>query len=200
MRPGASPLLRLLTAAREGDPWCSCTVVRARPRSFDWPASSWASQVLEDGEWWLAVETTADRVGCPACGVRAVGHGRRRVQVRDLPIAGRPVRLVWAKRIWSCGDPDCPTGTWTETSELIESRASLTVRARSEICRRVGEDGDSVAAVARRVRRRVAHRDGRGARTRPAPGRRSGPSRSAERARPGRDELLARRARPAAGR
>jgi transposase len=105
-------------------------------------------QLLEDGEWWLAIETTADRVGCPACGVRAVGHGRRRVQVRDLPIAGRPVRLVWAKRIWSCVDPDCPTGTWTETSELIGARASLSVRARSEICRRVGQDGDSVAGVA----------------------------------------------------
>ena len=26
--------------------------------------------------------------------LRAVGHGRRRVEVRDLPIAGRPVRLV----------------------------------------------------------------------------------------------------------
>jgi transposase len=105
-------------------------------------------QVFEDGEWWLAIETTADRVGCPVCGVRAVGHGRRRVQVRDLPIAGRPVRLVWAKRIWRCPDGDCASGTWTETSEAIRSRASLTERARAEICRRVGEDGDSVAAVA----------------------------------------------------
>ncbi len=107
------------------------------------------AQVLEGGEWWLSVETTADRVGCPACGVRAVGHGRRRVQVRDLPIAGRPVRLVWAKRIWRCADADCSTGTWSESSELIGARASLTERARAEVCRRVGEDGDSVAEVAR---------------------------------------------------
>jgi transposase len=107
------------------------------------------AQVLEDGEWWLAVETTVDQVGCPACGVRAIGHGRRRVQVRDLPIAGRPVRLAWAKRIWSCPDADCTTKTWTETSELITPRSSLTERARAEICRRVGKDGDSVAEVAR---------------------------------------------------
>lgn len=106
------------------------------------------AQLLEDGEWWLRVETTADLVGCPSCGTRAVGHGRRRVQVRDLPIAGRPVRLVWAKRLWRCPDPDCPTGTWSETSETITPRASLTERARAEICRRVGEDGASVAAVA----------------------------------------------------
>ena len=53
----------------------------------------------ETGEWWLAVETTEDRAWCPTCGVRAVGHGRRRVKVRDLPIADRPVVPVWAKRL-----------------------------------------------------------------------------------------------------
>ena len=71
-----------------------------------------------DGELWLLVETTTDLVGCPSCGVRAVGHGRSVVQVRDLPMGGRPVRLVWRKRRWRCRDPDCPTKTFTETSEL----------------------------------------------------------------------------------
>lgn len=107
------------------------------------------AQMLENDEWWLLIETTADRAWCPTCGVRAVGHGRRRVQVRDLPIAGRPVRLVWTKRVWRCADPDCATKTWSETSELIPPRASLTARAGVEICRRVGEDADSVAEVAR---------------------------------------------------
>ena len=107
------------------------------------------AQMLEGGEWWLAVETTADRAWCPSCGVRAVGHGRRRVQVRDLPIAGLPVRLVWNKRIWRCPEPACAARTWSETSELIPPRASLTSRASAEICRRVGEDADSVAEVAR---------------------------------------------------
>jgi hypothetical protein len=47
------------------------------------------AQLLDEstGEWWPAVETTEDRAWCPACGVRAVGHGRRRVLVRDLPLA-----------------------------------------------------------------------------------------------------------------
>jgi transposase len=54
------------------------------------------AQVEVTREWWLAVETTADVVGCEACGTRAVGHGRRRVKVRDLPMADRPVVLVWA--------------------------------------------------------------------------------------------------------
>ena len=47
----------------------------------------------EDGEIFVLVETTA-RLGCPGCGCVAVGHGRSVVQVRDLPIGGRPVRLV----------------------------------------------------------------------------------------------------------
>jgi transposase len=103
---------------------------------------------LEGDEWWLLIETTTDRVGCPSCGVRAVGHGRRRVQVRDLSIAGRPVRLVWAKRIWRCPEVACERRTWSETHPAIRSRASLTERARREMCRRVGRDGASVAAVA----------------------------------------------------
>lgn len=51
-----------------------------------------------DGEqWWLAVEPTAEFTGCEHCGTRAVGHGRRRVKVRALPIAGEPVMLVWGQ-------------------------------------------------------------------------------------------------------
>lgn len=100
-----------------------------------------------DGEIWMLVETTADFVGCPHCGVRAVGHGRSVVQVRDLPVSGRPVRLVWKKRRWRCADPDCAGRSFTETSELVEG--CLTTRVASEICRLVGEEGRSVAQVAR---------------------------------------------------
>jgi len=107
------------------------------------------AQLEVDGEVWLLVETTADVVGCAGCGTRAVGHGRRRVKVRDLPMAGRPVVLVWAKRIWRCSELDCPVSTWSEASEEIRARGVLSERARAEMCRRVGEDEDSVADVAR---------------------------------------------------
>jgi transposase len=78
-----------------------------------------------------------------------MGHGRRRVVVRDLPLAERPVRLVWAKRLWRCGEPTCPTVTWSEESDEIGPRAVLTERARAEICRRVGPAQHSVAQAAR---------------------------------------------------
>jgi transposase len=101
------------------------------------------------GEVEQAIETTADVVGCPECGAVAQLHDRRPCWVRDLPAGGRPVALVWVKRVWRCRHVLCPKRTWTETSEVIASRASLTERARAEICRRVGQDGASVAAVAR---------------------------------------------------
>jgi transposase len=107
-----------------------------------------AQQEVE-GEVWLMVETTADRVGCDGCGVRAVGHGRRAVRVRDLPAGDRLVVLVWRKRVWRCPDPDCEVRTWTEETDAIAPRAVLTERARAEICRRVGAEGHSVAQVAR---------------------------------------------------
>jgi transposase len=109
------------------------------------------AQLLDEasGEWWLAIETTEDRAWCETCAVRAIGHGRRRVVVRDLPLAGRPVRLVWAKRLWRCAEATCPVRTWTEDCDEIGPRAVLTERARAEICRRVGPAQHSVAQAAR---------------------------------------------------
>ncbi len=107
------------------------------------------AQVHDGEQWWLAVETTVEVVGCEACGGRAVGHGRRRVKVRDLAVSGEPVTLVWAKRIWRCSDADCVVKTWSELSDEIAARAVLTERVRGEIARRVGPGCESVAAAAR---------------------------------------------------
>jgi transposase len=107
-----------------------------------------AAKVVDE-EWRLAVQTTATTVGCTACGSQARLHARRTVQVRDLPIGGRPVVLAWRKRIWRCVEPACAVKTWTEQRTAIRPRAVLTERARAEACRRVGKDAHAVAAVAR---------------------------------------------------
>jgi len=101
-----------------------------------------------DGEVEQAVETTDEQGWCPVCGVRARLHDRRPCWVRDLPAAGRPVTLVWVKRAWRCHEPRCAKQTWSETHEQIRARCVLTERARREACRRVGQDGHTVAAVA----------------------------------------------------
>jgi transposase len=99
----------------------------------------------------VTVETTADFVGCSACGVRAEAQDRVRVDIRDLPCFGRPARLVWMKRRWRCVDPDCEAKTWTEGSAHVPSRAVLTVRAGMEATRQVGELALPVALVAREL-------------------------------------------------
>src|SRR5512132_1874105 len=101
------------------------------------------------GEWQLTVQTTATVVGCQGCGMRAELHGRRTVRVRDLPLGGRPVVLLWRKRLWRCREPACGVRTWTERAAAVRPRAVLTERARAEACRRVGKDAHAVAAVAR---------------------------------------------------
>ena len=102
------------------------------------------SAELVGGEWQLDVQTTATVVGCGSCGVWATPHGRRMVRVRDLPIGGRPVVLLWRKRIWRCREPACEVRTWTERVPGIAPRMVLTQRARAEACRRVGKDAHTV--------------------------------------------------------
>ena len=102
-----------------------------------------------DGELEYLVETTETVVGCHRCGTIARPKDRREVVLRDLAHADRPVRIRWRKRVWRCADPDCATKTWTEASWLAEPRRHLTNRARTEICRRVGQENASVALCAR---------------------------------------------------
>ncbi len=101
------------------------------------------------GELEQVIETIATEVWCLGCGVASRPHGRRRTTIRDLPSAGRPVALVWLKRLWRCQESACEvTTTWSETSTDIRPRSSLTERARREACRLVGEDQQDVASVA----------------------------------------------------
>jgi transposase len=101
-----------------------------------------------DGEVEIAVETTADLVGCPVCGAVATPHGRRPTRVRDVAFAGRPTTLIWLKRLWRCEQELCEQRTWSERSAEIAARASMTERARAQATERVGRGGESVAAVA----------------------------------------------------
>ena len=99
----------------------------------------------------VTVETTADVAGCPTCGVRAEAQDRLRVDVRDLPFGGRPVRLVLLKRRWRCVDLDCPAKTWTEECDHVAPRSVITLRAGAEATRHVGELAMPVSVVAREL-------------------------------------------------
>jgi len=97
------------------------------------------------------VETDQTMVGCPRCGVVAVGHGRRRHLACDAPCLGSPVRLVWRKRVWRCLEPGCPQQTFSEQHALVPARARLTSRAVSWATDALVHDDTTVSALARHL-------------------------------------------------
>jgi len=96
----------------------------------------------------IRIETSAELVGCPECGVVATAQDRMAVEYRDLAAFGRPARLVWAKRRWRCEEPLCATRTWTETSHSFSTRCLLTNRAGRECCLQVGRNARPVSQMA----------------------------------------------------
>jgi len=123
-------------------------------RAVEWMIGLPAITFLEgedgvDGEARIHVETKAAPVGCPKCGVVARVKDRSRVELVDLPIFGRPVRLVWHKRRWVCADADCTNGSWTEEERRIAApRQVLTARAARWATVQVGRCARSVNEVA----------------------------------------------------
>ncbi len=99
----------------------------------------------------VTVETDADLIGCPRCGVLAIGHGRREHRTADAPCFGVPTTVVWRKRIWRCPDPDCPGGTFSEVHDLIAPRAALTSRAVRWATDALAHDDTTVSALARHL-------------------------------------------------
>jgi len=98
------------------------------------------------------IESEPAVAGCRSCGVLAYSHGRRDVVLVDVPCFGRPVRLVWRKRTWRCGEPRCTVGSWTERHEdLAQPRALLTTRACWWAIGQIRREHASVAGVARQL-------------------------------------------------
>ena len=97
--------------ANGGGPRWRLSVVRRR---CCWPCPGFVVLVVSEyaGELGQAVETTADLIGCPGCGAVAQLHDRRPIRVRDLPIGGRPVTLIWVKQVWRCRYQQCGVVTW----------------------------------------------------------------------------------------
>ncbi|MHA3946257.1 ISL3 family transposase [Cellulomonas bogoriensis] len=99
----------------------------------------------------VRVETEEVLTGCRACGVVAVGHGRRVHRVHDAPAFGTSVLISWRKRVWRCPVAGCAVATFSETHELIAPRAKLTVRAITWATDALAHDDTTVAALARHL-------------------------------------------------
>ena len=57
----------------------------------------------------VLVEMSEPRPLCPCCAGPAVVKDRRLVELVDLPVFGRPARLVWRKHRWMCSSSSCST-------------------------------------------------------------------------------------------
>lgn len=104
------------------------------------------------GEWWLTVrldaEAAEDASWCRGCGVRGHRHGQRSVRVRDLPISGRAVVLVWVKQVWLCAQRACPVRTWSDATWHVGRGHSLTQRVREAVHDAVAAAGTVSAQAA----------------------------------------------------
>ena len=104
--------------------------------------------VIGVGEWpqWLRIVITTDVGRASCCDRLAHRHGVREVALVDLPVFGRPARLVWRKQRWRC--PSCGR-SWTQQDPRIAStRCALTTRAARWATVQVGRHGRPVAEVA----------------------------------------------------
>ena len=104
------------------------------------------------GDWpnWLrvVVELPADRPGC-SCGGLVHRHGIREVEFVDLPVFGRPTRLVWRKQRWRC--TACGRCWCDDDPEIATARCALTTRAARWSTLHVGRNGRAVSDVAREL-------------------------------------------------
>ena len=95
------------------------------------------------------VETRAPRPLCGGCGGAVWCKDQRPVELVDLPAFGRPARLVWHKRRWTCPAPGCAVGSFTETAPRVAAaRLVMTDRAGRWVTEQVGRFHRSVNELA----------------------------------------------------
>src|SRR4051795_4821417 len=86
----------------------------------------------------------------PQCGIRAVWvKGWVPTQPRDLPVAGRTVRLRWRKRRWYCDQPGCVRKSFTEQVAHVPARTRITARLRQAAGAAVGDGNRTIVQAAR---------------------------------------------------
>jgi transposase len=109
-------------------------------------------EAAEDAGLVVTIESAPTLMGCPSCGVLAHSHGRRTVELIDTPCFARRVRIRWLKRTWSCPEPVCPVGTFTEQDEQVaRPRALLTVRACRWAIEQLRREHASIHGLARQL-------------------------------------------------
>jgi transposase len=130
----------------EMDPTRMCALLVGLPDVvvrgvLDWP-----------GALVVHVEVNSGRPACPTCGKPAQVKERPEVELVDLPVFGRPCRMVWRKHRWQCPVVSCPVRSWTGHDHRIAApRLAMTDRAGRWVTWQVGGNGRTVNEVAREL-------------------------------------------------
>ena len=77
----------------------------------------------------LDVESDTDLIGCPDCGVVAVGYGRRVQVLSRRPVLRHAGAGAVAQADLALPEPSCRRGTWAEEHDVAPPQAKLTSRA-----------------------------------------------------------------------
>ena len=97
----------------------------------------------------VVIRSRRPRPTSEACGGRVWSKGYRTAVLVDLPAFGRPVRLRWRKRRWTCPDSGCAVRSFVEQDATVApQRALLTSRAARWVTTQVGRRGRPVDEVA----------------------------------------------------
>jgi transposase len=92
---------------------------------------------ISEGTEEVVVRVTSHRrtSQCPVCGVpSSTIHSYYRRKPRDLPCAGRPIRLLLTVKKFVCRQTKCPRKIFVERlPDLIEVSSRLTKRLRSAV-------------------------------------------------------------------
>lgn len=100
----------------------------------------------------VGVESAGSPMGCPERGVIAHGHGRSNVTLVDVLCFDRPVRIVWRKRTWCCGERSCVKKVFTQQNPVVVApRAGLTMRVCWWAVKQLRREHASVAGLARQL-------------------------------------------------
>ena len=79
----------------------------------------WGTRITSRGVTEVVIGSRKPRPLCEACGGPVWSKGERTVVLVDLPAFGRPVRLRWRKRRWTCPNPDCALRSFIEQDPTI---------------------------------------------------------------------------------
>ena len=106
--------------------------------------------VVDDGGEPLRVhiETRGVRPPCRECRGVVWRKDSDEVELVDLPVFGRPARLVWHKRRWECPDGSCRVRSFTEHApQVAPARGVMTNRAGRWVTYQVQRDQGLVAGA-----------------------------------------------------